>query len=143
MTSKTSFFFSLKFRSQKEIPDQFAGRTLNYGLSRQKSQQTNQEYYLSTERAILLRTYAHNPGDSSTFSVGNSGAPMSPKGTHLNSRRCNLRWTDLTITTLKGPGQIIPEFHGLHPRLFMVQPAGLNSSTSKPIENVEEPTRNS
>ena len=78
---------------------------------------------------------------------------MSPKGIHLNSRRCNLRWTDLTITTLKGADihgkkqcsaptgldRIVPEFHGLHPRLFMVQPAGQNSSTRKPIENVEEP----
>ena len=98
----------------------------------------------------------HEPKGSSTFSVGNPRAPMSPKGTHLNSRRCNLRWTDLTITTLKGsdiprknhvknqrsapsgPDRIVPEFHGLHPRLFMVQPAGLNSSTSKPVENVEE-----
>ena len=80
--------------------------------------------------------------------------PMSPMGIHLNSRRCNLRWTDLTITTLKGADihgenqcsaptgldRIVPEFHGLHPRLFMVQSAGLNSSTRKPIENVEEPT---
>ena len=80
---------------------------------------------------------------------------MSPKGIHLNSRRCNLRWTDLTITTLKGADihgkkqcsaptgldRIVPEFHGLHPRLFMVQPAGLNSSTRKPIENVEEPKK--
>ena len=117
----------------------------------------------TNDPAILKRRHEPNGRvlflTSSTYSVlprfqwVPPGVPMSPKGIHLNSRRCNLRWTDLTITTLKGSDihgknqcsaptgldRIVPEFHGLHPRLFMVLPAGLNSRIGKPIENVEEP----